>query len=232
MTSAFFVTGTDTDAGKTVVTRTLIAAGVKSGYRTAGFKPVASGSTLTVYGMRNSDALYLQAASKPELAYEEVNPFTFEPPIAPHIAAKQAGVAISPDNLSDGLRRLKEKSDLVFVEGAGGWRVPLSETTKFSDWVKQENLPVILVVGVKLGCLNHAMLTAEAIERDGLTLAGWVANLVDPETSCYDENLKYLEAMMPAPKLGEIPHLHDIAKRDLTEYLNLDLLGFPASATL
>lgn len=179
MSNAFFVTGTDTDAGKTVVTRTLIESCVRSGQRTAGFKPIASGSTLTAYGMRNSDALFLQAASQPELQYEEVNPYTFEPPIAPHIAAKQAGISIDPARLSEGLSKLKQKSDVVFVEGAGGWRVPLSDTMKLSDWVKQEEMAVILVVGVKLGCLNHAMLTAEAIQNDGLTLAvGWQTLLI------------------------------------------------------
>ncbi|NAW86154.1 dethiobiotin synthase [Photobacterium halotolerans] len=225
MANVFFVTGTDTDAGKTVVTRTLIESSVRAGQRTAGFKPIASGSTLTAYGMRNSDALFLQAASQPELQYEEVNPYTFEPPIAPHIAAKQAGISIDPARLSEGLSKLKRKNDVVFVEGAGGWRVPLSDTMKLSDWVKQEKMAVILVVGVKLGCLNHAMLTAEAIQNDGLTLAGWVANLVDPDTHCYEDNLKYLEAYLPAPKLGEIPYLPGIAKRDLTAYLNIALLA-------
>ncbi|QUJ68490.1 ATP-dependent dethiobiotin synthetase BioD [Photobacterium sp. GJ3] len=224
MSKVFFVTGTDTDAGKTVATRTLIDACVQAGFRTAGYKPVASGSTLTAYGMRNSDALFLQAASNPELHYEAVNPFTFEPPIAPHIAASQAGVEICTDKLSSGLYRLQEQSDVVFVEGAGGWRVPLSDSVKFSDWVRQENLPVILVVGMKLGCLNHAMLTAETIVRDGLFLAGWIANRVDPEVSCYAENLAYLAANLPAPKLGEIPYLPDISKRDLTAFIDQEQL--------
>ncbi|UIP29076.1 dethiobiotin synthase [Photobacterium sp. TLY01] len=231
MSNTFFVTGTDTDAGKTVVTRTLIESSVRAGQRTAGFKPIASGSTLTAYGMRNADALFLQAASQPELQYEEVNPYTFEPPIAPHIAAKQAGISIDPVRLSEGLSKLKSKNDVVFVEGAGGWRVPLSDTMKLSDWVKQEEMAVILVVGVKLGCLNHAMLTAEAIQNDGLRLVGWVANLVDPNTHCYEDNLKYLETYLPAPKLGEIPYLPGIAKRDLTAYLNIDLLASPVSSS-
>jgi dethiobiotin synthetase len=175
--------------------------------------------------MRNSDALYIQDASVVDLAYDEVNPYAFEAAVSPHLAAEQEDRVINFDVLSQGLEHLKSKSEVVLVEGAGGWRVPVSRTDFLSSWVKQEKLPVVLVVGVKLGCLSHAILTAEAIKNDGLEMVGWVANRINPGTENYSEIIRMLEENLPGKKLGEIPYMPGIKKRDLSQYIDLSPLG-------
>ena len=165
MSKRYFVTGTDTEVGKTVASCALLQAAKAVGYRTAGYKPVASGSEKTPEGLRNSDALALQRNSSLQLDYATVNPYTFAEPTSPHIISAQEGRPIESLVMSAGLRALEQQADWVLVEGAGGWFTPLSDTFTFADWVTQEQLPVILVVGVKLGCINHAMLTAQAIQR-------------------------------------------------------------------
>ncbi|MDX1301863.1 dethiobiotin synthase [Photobacterium sp.] len=225
MTNAFFLTGTDTEVGKTVASRAILHAAASANIKMAGYKPVASDSTLTSEGMRNSDALYIQAASVVELEYDEVNPYAFEEPVSPHLAAEHEDRVIDFDVLSQGLENLKAKSDAVLIEGAGGWRVPISRSDYLSSWVKREKLPVILVVGVKLGCLSHAILTAEAIQHDGLELVGWVANRINPGLENYAELIRMLEDNLPGKKLGEIPYMPGIKKRDLSKYINLEPLG-------
>ncbi|OLQ73333.1 dethiobiotin synthase [Photobacterium proteolyticum] len=225
MTNAFFVAGTDTEVGKTVASRAILHAAGSANIKMAGYKPVASGSAPTDEGMRNSDALYIQDASVVDLAYDEVNPYAFEAAVSPHLAAEQEDRVINFDILSQGLEHLKSKSEVVLVEGAGGWRVPVSRTDFLSSWVKQEKLPVVLVVGVKLGCLSHAILTAEAIKNDGLELVGWVANRINPGTENYSEIIRMLEENLPGNKLGEIPYMPGIKKRDLSKYIDLSPLG-------
>ncbi|OAN18174.1 dethiobiotin synthase [Photobacterium jeanii] len=225
MTNAFFVTGTDTEVGKTVASRAILQAAGSANIKMAGYKPVASDSKKTDEGMRNSDALYIQDASVVELEYDEVNPYTFEAPVSPHIAAEQENRTIEFSVISDGLAALKAKSEAVLVEGAGGWRVPVSRTDYLSSWVKQEKLPVILVVGVKLGCMSHAILTAEAIRNDGLELVGWVANRINPGTENYAEIIRMMEENLGAPKIGEIPYMPGVKKRDLSKYIDLTPLG-------
>ncbi|MGF1685661.1 dethiobiotin synthase [Photobacterium japonica] len=225
MTNAFFVTGTDTEVGKTVASRAILHAAASANIKMAGYKPVASGSAMTAEGMRNSDALYIQEASPVTLAYDEVNPYAFEAPVSPHLAAEQENRQIDFDVLSQGLEHLKQKSEAVLVEGAGGWRVPVTRTDFLSSWVKREKLPVILVVGVKLGCLSHAILTAEAIGHDGLEVVGWVANRINPGTENYAEIIRMLEANLPGQKLGEIPYMPGIKKRDLGQFIDLSPLG-------
>ncbi|MDV5168290.1 dethiobiotin synthase [Photobacterium rosenbergii] len=225
MTNAFFVTGTDTEVGKTVASRAILHAAASANIKMAGYKPVASGSAPTANGMRNSDALYIQDASVVELEYDEVNPYAFEAAISPHLAAEQEKRVIEFDVLSEGLDHLKQKSDVVLVEGAGGWRVPVSWSDYLSSWVKQEKLPVILVVGVKLGCLSHAILTAEAIQNDGLEVVGWVANRINPGTENYADIIRMLEENLPGQKLGEIPYMPGIKKRNLSNYIDLSPLG-------
>ncbi|PSU45834.1 dethiobiotin synthase [Photobacterium frigidiphilum] len=225
MTNAFFLTGTDTEVGKTVASRAILHAAGSANIKMAGYKPVASDSTPTDEGMRNSDALYIQDASVVELDYQEVNPYAFEAAISPHLAAEQEGQVIDFDVLSAGLEHLKSKSEAVLIEGAGGWRVPISHTDFLSSWVKREKLPVILVVGVKLGCLSHAMLTAEAIKNDGLELVGWVANRINPGTENYADIIKMLEHNLPGKKMGEIPYMPAIKKRDLSKFIDLSALG-------
>ncbi|PSU35055.1 dethiobiotin synthase [Photobacterium lutimaris] len=225
MTNAFFVTGTDTEVGKTVASRAILHAAASANIKMAGYKPVASGSAPTANGMRNSDALYIQDASVVELEYDEVNPYAFEAAISPHLAAEQENRVIEFDVLSKGLDGLKQKSDVVLVEGAGGWRVPVSWSDYLSTWVKQEKLPVILVVGVKLGCLSHAILTAEAIQHDGLEVVGWVANRINPGTENYADIIRMLEENLPGKKLGEIPYMPGIKKRNLSSYIDLSPLS-------
>jgi dethiobiotin synthetase len=168
---------------------------------------VASGSEMTAEGLRNTDALALQRNSSLVLAYPAVNPYTFAEPTSPHIISADEGRPIDFAVLSAGLRALESQADWVLVEGAGGWFTPLSDDQTFADWVQAEQLPVILVVGVKLGCINHAMLTAQAIQQAGLRLAGWIANDVVAPGKRHHEYLATLKRALPAPFLGEIPGL-------------------------
>ena len=227
----FFVTGTDTDSGKTLVSTALLTAFnrevLRAGFSRSslGVKPVASGCEITEKGLRNSDALKLMSASSLKLSYEQVNPISFEPAIAPHIAAKQQRVNLSPEAILAKLdRQAWAQADFCLIEGAGGWRLPLGEGRYLSELVQQLNLPVILVVGMKLGCLNHALLTQEAILADGLTVAGWVANCVDPNMSVFDENLASLKEMMVSPFLGCIPHLKQADAEHASNFMNIQPL--------
>ena len=225
MTKTFFITGTDTEVGKTVSTVALLRAANKLGLLTAAYKPVASGCDLMEEGLCNQDVVMLQKNTSLRLAYEELVGYCFEPHIAPHIASEESGVPIELDVLSDGLKRLRETdADMIFVEGAGGWRLPVGHGHFLSDWVRHENLPVILVVGAKLGCLNHAMLTYEAIQHDRLNIAGWCVNRIHPGMSHYKTNLETLKSLLPAPFLGEIPYLARPFESDLGQYLDLSPL--------
>ena len=226
MGKAYFITGTDTDAGKTLITTGLLAAARKHELKAFGLKPVAAGCEQAEGGLRNDDALKLMAASSMELSYELVNPVTVEPAIAPHIALAKEGNRITIDRLAGHCRgALMRKYDLAFVEGAGGWRVPLNDREFLSQLPKALDVPVILVVGMKLGCLNHAMLTAEAIVRDGLKIVGWVANRIDPAMSCFEENLETLASLMPAPCLGVVPRLSGNDPDAVAEYLDISPLS-------
>ncbi|AIN61551.1 dethiobiotin synthase [Pseudomonas soli] len=225
MSQAYFVAGTDTDVGKTTIAAGLLHAAMQSGLSTLAAKPVASECMVTPRGLRNSDALALIDESSVKMPYEAVNPFAFEPAIAPHVAAHEAGVVLSVPVLRDAMQQvLAQHADFTLIEGAGGWRVPLSDHANLSDLAIALKLPVILVVGVRLGCINHALLSAEAIARDGLQLAGWVANIVDPRTSRLEENLSSLAERLPAPCLGRIPWLKQASAAAVAEHLHLDLL--------
>ncbi len=219
----YFVTGTDTDCGKTLVSSALLTAVAGE---TVGFKPVASGCEKTEQGLRNSDALALMAASSIKLPYDDINPFAFAPAIAPHIAAAEQNVALTPARIQAQLNMAQHLgADFVLVEGAGGWRLPLSEGHYMSEVVQAMSLPVILVVGMKLGCLNHALLTIEAIERDGIVIAGWVSNQVDSTMKNQQENLASLQQMISAPFLGHIPHLENATAQNAAKHLNVALLA-------
>lgn len=218
----WFITGTDTDVGKTVVTIALLQTMASQGFISAGFKPVASGAVNSAEGLRNQDALLLQLSSNCDLPYSMINTFTFAEPTAPHIASEVTGEPICFKRLSDGLHCLQHRVDRLVVEGAGGWFTPLSQQRYFAEWLIEERLPVILVVGMKLGCINHALLTCLAIEQAGLQLAGWVANHIQPHQARKREYLSYLTTTMTAPFLGEIPYLPgDVFKQDLRGYLQL-----------
>ena len=223
MSAAYFITGTDTDVGKTTIAAGLLHAARHAGKSTAAGKPVASGCQVTPQGLRNADALALLAECSVPLRYAEVNPVAFEPAIAPHLAAREAGVALTVQSLLKPMQQiLARQADFTLIEGAGGWRVPLADQDNLSDLALQ--LPVILVVGVRLGCISHALLTAEAIARDGLPLAGWVANIIDPKTSRLEENLATLAERLPAPCLGRVPKLKHASAEAVAQYLQLDLL--------
>lgn len=223
----YFVAGTDTDVGKTLVSSGLLRAARLQGLSTLGLKPVAAGCEETPDGLRNSDALILQAESSKKISYAEVNPVALLAPMSPHIAAEREGVNLSASRIQGyvGGTLMCNLVDFTIVEGAGGWRVPLSSRDFLSSVVKDLQLPVILVVGMRLGCLNHALLTVEAIQRDGLKLAGWVANKVDPGMSAYEENLESLKKWMPAPLLGELPHFDEPSSLQASSCLDLSLLN-------
>ncbi|NOH79544.1 ATP-dependent dethiobiotin synthetase BioD [Vibrio sp. RE86] len=224
MIDAFFIAGTDTDVGKTVASKAILNALAEKGLNTIGYKPVAAGSDKTENGFRNSDALFLQAAATVDVEYDDVNPYALELPASPHIAARRENVAIEYSVLSDKLAQHKQNSDIVLVEGAGGWRVPVSENDCLSTWVQQEKLPVVLVVGIKLGCLSHAMLTLDAIKADGLEVIGWVANRVNPGTEHYAEIIEMLEQKVDAPKIGEIPYVPAVKRQGLAKYIDVSPL--------
>ncbi|MDP6968790.1 MAG: dethiobiotin synthase [Gammaproteobacteria bacterium] len=208
MPKSYFIAGTDTDAGKTLVACALLAKARADGLSTAAVKPVAAGCRTTADGLRNSDAEQLLAQCTLPLLYEQVNPIAFAAPIAPHIAAAQQGKRLDAGRLAGFTRGvLMQGADLTLVEGAGGWRVPLNERETLAELPRQLQLPVILVVGIKLGCISHALLSVEAIKRDGLRLAGWVANCIDPDMAELEANLDTLKASFAAPLLGVVPHL-------------------------
>jgi len=200
-----FVTGTDTEIGKTFVSTALVAAARAKGLRVGVMKPVASGAERSPTGLRNDDALALMAAAG-ESDYEATNPYCFEPPISPHLAAAEAGVEIDLRRIVALAHDRAINCDWLVVEGAGGWRAPLGPGQSIADLAQAIALPVLLVVGLRLGCLNHAVLTAEAIRRSGNTLAGWIGNQIDPTLSRSAENLATLESLLGVPPLAVFPH--------------------------
>jgi dethiobiotin synthetase len=207
MMRALFIAGTDTGIGKTHTACTLIHALRATGLNVCGMKPVASGCIETAQGLRNEDALALLAAgSTPSPAYEEINPVALREPLSPHLAAAHEGVTIALRPLHEAYQNLCMRYDVVVVEGVGGWRVPLAPDLLASDIPKDWALPVVLVVGLRLGCLNHALLSAEAIKADGCHLVGWIGNCIDPGMAAIEENIATLRALLPAPCLGILPH--------------------------
>ena len=201
----FFITGTDTGVGKTLVTAALLRAFRESGLAVAGMKPIAAGAIAGPEGPANEDALLLQAESSVRRPYALVNPWLFEPAIAPHIAAAEAGIAIDAARIAQAHARLREDVDTVLAEGAGGFLVPLDASRSCAELPVLLGMDVILVVGLRLGCLNHALLTVEAIAARGLSLAGWVGNSVDPAFARRDANVETLRARIAAPCLGIVP---------------------------
>ena len=203
----FFIAGTDTHVGKTLVAAALLHAYADLGYRVLGMKPVAAGAELIDGVWVNEDAAMLRAAGNVQAAPELLNPYLFREAIAPHIAAEHKGVRIEIPRIRAAYDELAAQADVVLVEGVGGLLVPLSEHKDAADLAVALDLPLILVVGMRLGCINHALLTVAAIAARGLKLAGWVANRVDPAMAAYDENLAALRKRLPAPLLAELPHM-------------------------
>lgn len=206
MSRALFVAGTDTGIGKTHVAQTLIHAFCQAGERVAGMKPIASGSSAGPDGLRNDDALALQAASTPPPPYAQVNPIALEEAVAPHLAAVRSGARITWPPLDAAFEALSCDYDRVVVEGVGGWLVPLAEGMSTEDMPKRWQLPVVLVVGIRLGCISHARLSARAIVADGCRLVGWIANTIEPDMPLLHENIQTLRQCLPAPCLGVLPY--------------------------
>lgn len=201
-----FVTGTDTGVGKTLASTALLHALRARGLRATGMKPVASGCERTSDGWRNEDALALLAASDPQPAYNDLNPYALPLPLAPEIAAREGGASVELTVITTAFDRLRARTDAVVVEGVGGWAAPLSAKLDQADLVRQLQLPVVLVVGLRLGCLNHARLSARAIAADGCRLIGWIASEVDPQMQRRDENFELLGARIDAPCWGRLPY--------------------------
>ena len=206
-----FITGTDTGVGKTVVACGLVRALRKAGARVSVMKPVASGSLRTPDGLRNADALALMEAAglDDRTLYAQVNPYCFEPPISPHIAAEAVKITVDVDRIRQGFEGLAASADWMVVEGAGGWLAPLNERESMADLAGALALPALLVVGLKLGCLNHAQLTRLAVRARGVPLAGWVASAIDPQMSHLEANLESLARLLGEPPLAVVPHLPD-----------------------
>ena len=200
----FFVTGTDTGVGKTLICCALLHGFAASGKSVIGMKPVAAGAVRIARGLINADVALLRAASNVDAPLALVNPYCFEPPIAPHLAAEQAGAAIELATIVSAYRQLAAVADIVIVEGVGGFCVPLNRSEDSADLAQRLGLPVILVVGLRLGCLNHALLTAHSIRAQGLTLAGWIANRVDRAMAAAERNVAALAERLAAPLLGVI----------------------------
>jgi dethiobiotin synthetase len=209
MTRIVFVTGTDTGVGKSVVTAGLLAAAGAAGLRAVGLKPVAAGGFERDGAWVNEDALLLQSAASVRLAYAEVNPVMLAEPIAPHIAAARAGRRLAVAPLAAAVREVlaRHRPDVAFVEGAGGWLCPLNDQETLADLAVVLRADVVLVAGLRLGCLNHSLLTAAAVAGAGLRLVGWAGNAIDPDMPVRDENVATLRARLPAPCLGVVPWL-------------------------
>jgi dethiobiotin synthetase len=220
-TNALFVTGTDTGVGKTRISAALVRALRRRGLRAVGMKPVASGCHWTAEGWRNEDALALQAASDPRPAYALVNPIALPEATAPTIAAAIAGKAVEAMPMLAAYRTLRQQADAVVVEGVGGWLAPLADALDQSDLVRALELDVVLVVGMRLGCLNHARLSVRAIRGDGCRLVGWVANHVDATMAYADEYFADLQRVVDAPCLGRIPFLPEASDDVIADMLSL-----------
>jgi dethiobiotin synthetase len=221
MASGYFITGTDTECGKTEITLGLMCMLQKQNRSVLAMKPVASGAELTQDGLRNGDALRIQQHCSSPLPYDLVNPYAFEPPIAPHLAADMAEQRISFELIRECHERLTTMTDLVLVEGVGGWRVPLGADGDLADLALALNLPVILVVGMQLGCINHALLSADSIQAKGLSLAGWVANIMDPQMLELEANLETLRAAIDAPCLGVVPNMQPVDAKVVADCINI-----------
>lgn len=222
--AGIFVTGTDTDVGKTRIALGLMAALRQRGMQVAAMKPVAAGCERTGQGLRNDDALKLSAQSSVSIPYRTLNPYAFEPAIAPHIAAQMQGVTMTLDVLQRACAEIEPQADVVIVEGAGGWLVPVNAQETLADFASALKFPVVLVVGMRLGCINHTLLTAQAIRASGLRLAGWVANEITSNSAHMDENVQSLRDRLDAPLLGRVPYSPDASVTETAACLNISPL--------
>lgn len=225
MISNLFITGTDTASGKTLIAGALLNYLNHLGRKTLAFKPVSAGCQETPDGLRNQDAVELGAIASLKIPYSEVNPVVFKEPIAPHIAAAKIKTKITLTHLIDHYNQLKNyQPEHIIIEGAGGWRVPINNKQYISDFVKVANIPVILVVGMRLGCINHSLLTYEAMQKDGVKLAGWVANILDAKMLVVEENIACLKNVINGPLLGIVPYHKNMNFKKAGEYLDFNVV--------
>ncbi len=216
-----FITGTDTGVGKTRCATGLISALCIRGFSVGAMKPVAAGAVQTSAGVRNDDALQLMAATSLTVPYELVNPYCFAEPIAPHIAAAINDDPIDIERIITAYEEITHQADYTVVEGVGGWRVPLNNRETTVELAERMALPVVLVVGIRLGCLNHSLLSVESINRASVPLAGWIANSIDPHCANREENIGYLKEHIPAPLLGVVPYLN-APMQEITVFLKAE----------
>ncbi|MCU7843966.1 MAG: dethiobiotin synthase [Candidatus Thiodiazotropha sp. (ex Monitilora ramsayi)] len=224
MAQGLFITGTDTGCGKTEITLGLMHRLQQHGDVVLGMKPVASGAERTADGLRNQDALRIQAQCSRPLSYDQVNPFAYAPPIAPHLAAAAVAEPIDIQHVGEIYSQLSEAADCVLVEGVGGWSVPLNERETLGDLARYLNLPVVLVVGLRLGCINHALMTEACIRMSGCRLLGWVGNLVEPGMEAQAGNISTLNDRLAVPCLGVVPWMEEASPGSVAAYLDDDLL--------
>lgn len=230
MRHRLFITGTDTDVGKTEIACAILHLARQKGLSTAALKPVAAGCTLISDAQgekewKNADAIRLQQLCTLPLSYREINPVALQQAIAPHLAAYAEKKLITVERLSGFSQNiLQKKADLTVIEGAGGWRVPISHREMMSQYVQEMKFPVLLIVGIRLGCINHTLLTMEAIARDKLTCIGWIANCIDPDMPAIIENIQTLEHFLPAPCFGIVPFQQNFSTESVAEKINFDLL--------
>jgi len=231
MAKGFFITGTDTDVGKTTIALGLMAALQQQGLRVAAMKPVSAGCTKTAAGLRNSDAVQLMQQASLALPYDVVNPYAFEAAIAPHIAAAQNNIVLHIEPLCRAYEKMAAQADVVIVEGAGGWQVPLNENETMADLAAALELPVINVVGLRLGCLNHALLTAESIAAHGLQHTAWAGNMPCADMVCVTENIMTLKQRLPGNCLGIVPFDSSLSHpqqalsgRNIARHLDISLM--------
>lgn len=218
ITNGFFITGTDTNVGKTIVAAALLTALAKQNFKTVALKPVASGS--------NSDALLLQKSASQKLPYTKINPFVFDEPISPHIAAKNAGVKLNVAKILQKSKTvLTSTADYIVIEGAGGLFAPLNEQETMADLIKGYNYPVILVVGIRVGCINHALLTLKSIADLGIKLAGWIANVIDQNTNYLEQNIHTIKQYTKSPLIAIIPYQKKIVLAQITNLIDLEKIN-------
>jgi len=220
---SFFITGTDTNIGKTAITCSLIAKCIEEGFRAGGMKPVAAGCHIENGYMISDDVKKIIEVSNVDLNIKEINPYSFELPIAPHISFKSNEIDIHL--IKKYLRSFENKMDYLFIEGVGGYAVPLTETFTAADLVESLDIPVILVVGMKLGCINHALLTVESILNKKQKLCGWVANRIDGDMQAYEENFSFLKEKIKAPCLGEVPYFKDFDPYKASKFIDINKLN-------
>ncbi len=222
--SVFFIAGTDTDVGKTLVSSALLQRAYQRGLSTLGLKPVAAGCTMINGQLKNEDALKLLGHSSTQVDYNIVNPVALEPAIAPHIAAELIGQSLSMELLTQHCLKHMDRADFTIIEGAGGWMVPLNDQETLADVAVSIAAPVILVVGLRLGCINHSLLTVQSILQSGLSLAAWVANVVDPSMAEVQANYQSLCDRIPAPCIGLIPHMTPVSIKQASACLDIGKL--------